>query len=113
MSMHRLNRRAPGARSRSATSWLRIGAVGSALALGVAAPAGASDIGSFFGGVVGGILSQGVQQPQYAPQPQYYQQQPQYYQYQQQQPRSYQPRARTNTAESRRQAEQKRLKEQQ
>ena len=83
------------------TNWSQAAAVASALLLlGVSSPARASDVGSFFGGVVGGIISQSMQQPQPQPQPQYYQQQPQYYQ---QQPQDYQPRQNAPSAEARRQ----------
>lgn len=61
--------------------WPYPAAAASALLLAAASPAAASDIGSFLG-AVGGMLSQGLQQPRYyQPQPQYYYQQPapQYY----------------------------------
>src|SRR5438105_4001830 len=87
---------------RSATNWSQAAAVASALLLlGVSSPARAGDVGSFFGGVVGGIISQSMQQPQPPPQ-QYYQQQPQYYQ---QQPQDYQPRQNAPSAEARRQSQ--------
>jgi clan AA aspartic protease (TIGR02281 family) len=70
--------------TQSATKWLPVAAVASALLIGVSAPSRAGDMGSFLGGVVGGMISNSMQQPSpqpyYQPQPQYYQQQPQYYQ---------------------------------
>ena len=87
--------------------WPQAAAVASALLLGVASPAAAGDIGSFFGGVVGGMLNQSMQ-PHYYPPPQQYYQQPQYYQAE---PRTYQRRSSASSAEARRQAELKKKKE--
>jgi clan AA aspartic protease (TIGR02281 family) len=97
---------------RSATKWSQVAAVASVLALVVASPARA-DMGSFFGGVVGGMLNNMQQpQPQYQ-QPQY--QQPQY-QYRQPDPAAAEARrqAAARAAEAKRQKaeEQKAKKEQ-
>jgi len=50
--------------ARSAIKWSGVAAVASALLLGVSSPSQATDVGSFFGGVVGGIIGQSMQQPQ-------------------------------------------------
>jgi len=75
----------------SATKWLPVAAVASVLLIGVPSPSRAGDMGSFIGGVVGGMISNSMQQP--PPQPYY--QQPQYYQQQ--------PQQNTGSAEARRQ----------
>ncbi len=94
---------------RLAMRWPQTAAVASALLLGMASPAAASDVGSFLGGMVGGMLNNSMQQPHYyqpPPPPQYYQQ-PQYYQ----EPHATQRRSSTSSAEARRQAELKKKKE--
>jgi len=68
--------------AKAGARWPQIAVAASALLLAVSLPARASDVGSFFGSVVGGIISQSIQQPRPAyPPPTYYQpqyQQPQY-----------------------------------
>lgn len=94
-------------------------AVASALLLFAASSSSRADgIGSFLGGVVGGIFgnAQQQQQQQYQQQQQRYQQQQQYYQqqyYQQQYYQQEQQRERAAAAARRRQAEFKRQKQQQ
>ena len=85
----------------SAMKWSQVTAVASALLVAVSSPSLATDVGSFFGGVVGGMIGQSMQQQQ-----PYYQQQPQYYQQPQyNQPQYNQPQQNTGSAEARRQSQ--------